>query len=108
MKIFLRIAMLVFSVTLFIVALWPRSNDGTAAGEAILSDALPTPAPIREAEPTPTPRIQGIVRDVTGGAAINAGVKAKEKLSEIQSIREEQSDQLDAFSSELRQKPSAE
>jgi hypothetical protein len=35
-------------------------------------------------------------------------MKAKEKLSEIQSIRDEQSGQLDAFPSGLKQKPSEE
>jgi hypothetical protein len=98
MKLVLRIVVMVFASVICLIALWPGKGKRSPAEESITSNV---PAPAKTLTPA-----QQQVRNALGGAALDAGRRAKDQLESIQKERAVQLDQVDSFSSETS-KPSA-
>lgn len=81
MRVSLRIFVILLSLGILVTALLPPPKNEADA---------PPPAP-----PTPVPTVhagetQKVIRDLLGGAAIDQGNQAKEKISELNNQREQQ------------------
>lgn len=88
MKLAVRILLVISAIAVFVFALLPREES---------AESTDAPAPSTAGEPpdgeSPDPSSPvkgGVVRDVLGGAALDAGQRAKDKISEINKIREDQ------------------
>ena len=100
MRIALRTILLLISAGILVLSLLPpRSGDSDNDVEIIIEElvVLETPTPTAEPpEESPSPpRESGIVRDMLGGAQIDAGLKAKEVIGEVNEIRQRQIEGLE-------------
>ncbi len=101
MRIALRTILLLISTGILVVALLPPQGRRTQDEVEVLIEGL-----VEQQMPTPTPEVQdaspprsqgsGIVREMLGGAQIDAGLKAKDVIGEVNEIRQQQIDALDA------------
>jgi len=100
MRIVLRTLVLLISIAILVVALLPPKNADT---DNDVESLLKEPAEVVTAMPSPTPEspsetpagTDGIVRDLLGGAQIDAGNKAKEVIGNVNEIRQRQIDGLE-------------
>ncbi len=83
MKPALRILVILLSIAIVIIALLPPKK--TDAPQTV---ATPEPTAVPE-EKAPS-NSQKLIRDILGGAAIDSGKQAKEKISEINKVREKE------------------
>lgn len=77
MKVGLRIFVIFFSLGILVTALLPPPDE-------VVEVKVPVPVPTLEASES-----QKVIRDLLGGASIDQGKKAAEKISELNDGRKE-------------------
>lgn len=83
MKIFLRIFVLLLSLIIGVISLLPPDEE-----EQTITEASKTPSSIEEAADPVTNDTHKVIKDLLGGAALDSGKKAQEKISEVNKLRE--------------------
>jgi hypothetical protein len=87
MKVFLRILVLLLSLTIAVVSLLPPDKED----EKRISTSV-APASAQDEPVPPANETQKVIKDFLGGAALDSGKKAQEKISELNTLREKEFD----------------
>lgn len=100
MRTLVRCILGLFSLGILTIAFWPPGEkDPDQKVTDVLTDipdAVSTPTPTPSGSEAPSQQGEsGVIRDVLGGAQLDTGLKAKEKIGEINNIRERQLQELE-------------
>lgn len=82
MKTLLRILVILISIVIVVIALLPPEKSPKTVVEAPVTAATPVPQNDSHS--------QKLIKDLLGGAAIEKGKEAKEKISELNKKREKE------------------
>ncbi|WFB36223.1 hypothetical protein P3T73_00400 [Kiritimatiellota bacterium B12222] len=90
MKVFLRLVVIFLTLGILVYTLWPPQTE-----EPEIADTPQNASPTSEAADPSLSASQQAIKDLLGGAAIESGQKAKDIISEVNSDRQAEFDEME-------------